>query len=1009
MPRRHAVALATLLGAALPVVLAAQAAAPARPARWQQRVRYDITATLDEARGVLDGATTLLYHNRSPDTLRQLSFHLHLNAFRPGSAWAARDSMEGQRRFNDLADPAFGFNHVRDVRIGGQPVLPQWPLAPDSTIVRFKLPAPLAPGDSVTVTMGWDARPSLRPRRQGRRGRHYDFAHWYPKVVVYDRYGWNENPLVPAGEFYGEFGDFTVRLDTPDDQVIGATGVPLCGDPGWAAANRNPARPVELRRDAYPVPPAVSCDGAAPGRKVTTWHARDVHHFALSLSPDYRYEGGAYGPTAVHVLYQPGDTATWGGGVAVARTERALAWLARLFGPFAWPQLTNVHRIEGGGTEFPMMIHDGSADQGLIVHELGHNYVMGILANNEWREGWLDEGFTSFQATWFEEVAGRQGGYEGLERYILDLDLDGLSEPTSLESHRYRDFPTYGSMVYARGELFFHQLRDLVGVDTMVRILRTHYARNRLQHVDEDAFRQVAEEVSGRDLKPFFGQFLHATDLYDYAVGRVRRRPQPRGGWITEAEVVRRAPGRYPVEVAVETDRDTARVRVSGLAEREWVTLETVGKPRRVVVDPRARAHDWNMLNNARGFGLFAGGRNERTYLDTFFSQPVLRDAKTIGWLPFGWFNDAGGFTAALRMRSDYLGRFEQDQLILSFPTGWGAVTDGGRRRLDTFLRLKNPTWLQGAGWSQLLEAWDFEGRYGGKLAVEKRWRSLRRDVAVPSVGLSLTWLVPRDFRWVDAGQHDQAATLELTVPLAVTMTTGGWSLTGRASAGAGLQYGVLARGLPFGAPLVPAPTQVYGRAWAEGIARRSLGAGWSLGVRGMAGYAGGQRASAPQQRQFFLNGSDPLEQLYTPGLRSVGGVFRESWLNYHAPGSGPGVRAVDPTVAVPGVMAMNVELEKTLAAAPRRGLFNRIAVAGFADGATVLSDRASSPFRAVERGVIADAGIGLRAAHRIGDTRLVTRFDVPLWLSRPAISQNGEAAGRRLGFRWVVSWAPAF
>ena len=72
----------------------------------------------------------------------------------------------------------------------------------------------------------------------------------------------------------------------------------------------------------------------------------------------------------VHVLYQPGDEKSWGGGVAVQRTEKALAWLDHIFGAFPWPQITNVHRIEGGGTEFPMMIMDGSACEGLIVHEL---------------------------------------------------------------------------------------------------------------------------------------------------------------------------------------------------------------------------------------------------------------------------------------------------------------------------------------------------------------------------------------------------------------------------------------------------------------------------------------------------------------------------------------------------------------------------------------------------------------------------------------------------------------
>ena len=111
---------------------------------------------------------------------------------------------------------------------------------------------------------------------------------------------------------------------------------------------------------------------------------------------------------------------TWGTGPRSSGPQTALAWLDRLFGSFAWPQITNVHRIEGGGTEFPMMIMNGSADQGLIVHELGHNYTMGILANNEWREGWLDEGFTSFQTTWFWETLGKarrlraeRGGHAG--------------------------------------------------------------------------------------------------------------------------------------------------------------------------------------------------------------------------------------------------------------------------------------------------------------------------------------------------------------------------------------------------------------------------------------------------------------------------------------------------------------------------------------------------------------------------------------------------------------------
>src|SRR5262249_6792594 len=92
------------------------------PGSWQQAVSYAITARLDEPSGVLSGDERVAYRNVSPDTLTTSALHLYLNAFRPGSRWADADSVEGRRRFNDLRDPDFGFNHVRDVRIMGEPV-----------------------------------------------------------------------------------------------------------------------------------------------------------------------------------------------------------------------------------------------------------------------------------------------------------------------------------------------------------------------------------------------------------------------------------------------------------------------------------------------------------------------------------------------------------------------------------------------------------------------------------------------------------------------------------------------------------------------------------------------------------------------------------------------------------------------------------------------------------------------------------------------------------------------
>src|SRR5437016_3382321 len=234
-------------------------------AYWQQQVAYQITASLDEPSGVLTGHARISYVNRSPDTLRDFYVPQYLNAVRPGSRWAAADSAEQRERFQLLKDPDYAFERITSATVMGAARRPDYPYAPDSTIAHWALPRPLVPGDSLAVEIDWQARPSTLPRRQGRQGRRFDFAQWYPKVVVYDRYGWQDHPLYPGGEFYGEFATFDVALDLAQDQVIGATGVPVEGDPGWDHAKADPSLRIEYQRDWYRSPlPAPGCD---PGRE----------------------------------------------------------------------------------------------------------------------------------------------------------------------------------------------------------------------------------------------------------------------------------------------------------------------------------------------------------------------------------------------------------------------------------------------------------------------------------------------------------------------------------------------------------------------------------------------------------------------------------------------------------------------------------------------------------------------------------------------------------------------
>jgi hypothetical protein len=698
----------------------------------------------------------------------------------------------------------------------------------------------------------------------------------------------------------------------------------------------------------------------------------------------------------------------------VARTATALAWLDAFYGKFAWPQITNLHRIEGGGTEFPMVIMDGSPSQGLIVHELGHNYTMGILANNEWRESWLDEGFTSFQTSLFGEATQPgSDSYAADEPFLTGLDLDGLSEPASLVSEDYRDFNSYNISVYNRGELFFHQLRYIVGDAALLRIMRTFYQRWTFKHVDEAAFREVAEEVSGQDLSTFFAQALHGTVLVDYAVGRVRMEREggergtgngkqgDRTGWSTRVEVVRKAEGRLPLEVWVLGESDTAVVRTDGVAEREWVTVGTRSRPKQVLLDPRLRTRDWNMLNNTwrRGF-LFASREPARKlYLDTGFSQKAARDRRVQGLLPTIWYNNAAGITLGVRSRENYFDRFSQITYFASVGTGWGLGGDPAPVRDQDFLvRVRNPTWLRSSGLSETLEAYNVEGRFGARVAVERTAHDHLFWGPVRTTGLSVTWLQPDDMRYLDRGFYENAGTVELALSGGVTDRRGPWELAVEGRGAGGLVYNRSGLAAVTGRAVPP----FYGRFTLTGKARRSWPGGLSLLLRGYAGFTAADAAPV-KQRQIYLAGADPLERFDNPLLRSDGAVLAEPDVRYHAPGGGD-LRGFLPQLSVRHLVAVNLELERTVFSRARASLFRRVAFATFGDmGYTFGETR--SPVNPYDIGLLADAGLGLRAEHRIGQTVFVTRADVPIYVSRPALSLGSER-DRRAAFRWVLSFS---
>jgi hypothetical protein len=273
---------------------------------------------------------------------------------------------------------------------------------------------------------------------------------------------------------------------------------------------------------------------------------------------------------------------------------------------------------------------------------------------------------------------------------------------------------------------------------------------------------------------------------------------------------------------------------------------------------------------------------------------------------------------------------------------------------------------------------------------------------ALWSHGVALQWVHPHDMRYLDRSYYDDAGTVELALANGVSGRSGGWRLGLRTSVGGGLVYNRGGLDSAGRADLDP----FYLRGEIEGTGRTSLARGLELGLRVFAAVAGAQH-EAVKQRQVYFQGADPLRQLGNPFLRSRGALLVGDDFRYHAPG-GAGVRGADPRLSTASIVALDVELERTLLTRRESRLFNRIGIAAFGDLSHAIGGAAQASLSDRIR-FLGDAGVGIRADHRIGDTRFVTRIDLPLWFSRPEVAHDRSPDDGELAFRWVFSFQPAF
>ena len=411
---------------------------------------------IDFDAGKLHTAQTVTITNREACALDRLSF----------SVVAAR----------------WGWLTLDGVTIGGQPV----PATISGTVLPVPLVRPLAPGATTEVT--FDFRLTVGTANDVYTGSGFvgttrandilRFAYWFPILSDDHQYPPYLDPPYTATASYD------VTMTTPANLVVAPTG--------------------EITDET------TNADGTVT-RRIAADNVRD---FVFALSPNYQVarRRSATG-TQIEVYYSPnsfrGNAAnpqTIGFLVdkALTAATRAEERLSALIGPYPYPTLRVVDggAALDGGIEFPtlILVNLSFGSDNLIYHEVGHEWIYGLIGTRTQQDPWIDEGGASFLAAYIEGTLNANP--PGRDRFSYPLDTSVWAIPASGNQNAATE------AIYTQGEAFYTRVFNAMGEEAFWRAMQALYRADRYGIVTPRDLLAAWQTTSPIDLRPLFHEYL---------------------------------------------------------------------------------------------------------------------------------------------------------------------------------------------------------------------------------------------------------------------------------------------------------------------------------------------------------------------------------------------------------------------------------------------------------------------------------------------------------------------
>ncbi len=277
--------------------------------------------------------------------------------------------------------------------------------------------------------------------------------------------------------------------------------------------------------------------------------------------------------------------------------EAVTAFYDSLIGPFPYEKLALVQSsTRYGGMENSSAIFlyeqvsQAESVDGLLAHEIAHQWFGDAVTEREWSHLWLSEGFATYFSTVFFEFAQGSGAARGMRQ----RNKQGyMASPQAVASPVIGEQPDnlrdlLNANNYQKGAWVLHMLRRMVGDEKFFAGVRRYYAEYRHGTALTEDFQRIMEEESGEELGWFFEQWLYQPG-YPQVEMRYTWDPSTRFMTMTLEQVQPGPIFKFPLqfEVFFEDQNIMARHTVTMEARERVSHVALPYEPSRIVFDPR--------------------------------------------------------------------------------------------------------------------------------------------------------------------------------------------------------------------------------------------------------------------------------------------------------------------------------------------------------------------------------------------------------------------------------------